>query len=54
MGNKARVEMGVEELELQVHRGYYRGEQIKASEDDGLKAIQLIHFTNISQFYLRT
>ncbi len=37
MGNKARVEMGVEDLDVVADRGYYKGEQIKASEDDGLK-----------------
>ncbi|MCP4011181.1 MAG: hypothetical protein GY726_16900 [Proteobacteria bacterium] len=52
-GNKARVEMGVEELEVVVGRGYYKGEQIKANEDNGLKVLQFIHSINISQFCLR-
>ena len=36
MANKARAEMGVEELEVVADRGYYKGEQIKASEEAGV------------------
>ena len=37
MANKARAEMGVEELEVVADRGYYNGEEIKASEESGVK-----------------
>lgn len=37
MANRARVEMGVEDLEVMADHGYYKGEQIKASEEAGLK-----------------
>ena len=38
MGTKARAEMGVEELEVVADRGYYKSQEIKASEDAGLIA----------------
>ena len=37
MANNARAEMGVEDLEVVADRGYYKGEQIKASEEAGLR-----------------
>ncbi len=36
MGTQARTEMGVEELEVVADRGYYKSQEIKASEDAGL------------------
>jgi len=36
MANKARVEMGVEDLEVVADRGYYKSQEIKASEDTGV------------------
>jgi len=38
MGTKARAEMGVEELEVVADRGYYKSQEIKASEEAGLIA----------------
>jgi hypothetical protein len=37
MANKARVEMGVEELEVMADRGYYKSQEIKASEEAGIR-----------------
>lgn len=37
MAKKAGAEMGVEELEVVADRGYYKGEEIKASEEAGVK-----------------
>ena len=37
MAKKARVEMGVDDLEVVADRGYYKGEEIKASEEAGIK-----------------
>jgi len=36
MGLRARVEMGVDNLEVIADRGYYKSQEIKASEDAGL------------------
>ena len=38
MGTEARIEMGVEDLEVVADRGYYKGQEIKSSEDAGLIA----------------
>lgn len=37
MANKAREQMGVDDLEVVADRGYYKGEEIKASEEAGVK-----------------
>lgn len=37
MAKKARAAMGIEELEAVADRGYYNGEEIKASEEAGVK-----------------
>jgi transposase len=36
MATQARVEMGVEDLEVVADRGYYKSQEIKASEDTGV------------------
>jgi transposase len=36
MGTQARTEMGVEDLEVVADRGYYKSQEIKASEEAGL------------------
>ena len=37
MATQARTEMGVEELEVMADRGYYKSQEIKASEEAGLR-----------------
>ena len=37
MATQARTEMGVEELEVMADRGYYKSQEIKASEDAGIR-----------------
>lgn len=39
MAIKARTEMGVEELEVVADRGYYKSQEIKASEEAGLRVL---------------
>jgi transposase len=38
MSNKARAEMGIENLHVLADRGYYKGTEIKACEDAGITA----------------
>ncbi len=36
MANKARTEMGVEALEVVADRGYYKSQEIKVCDDEGI------------------